>query len=466
MNKTVKLLVCFAFGVGLWCAPHPEEIQVKAWHLFAIFFSTISLILLQALPMGAATLTGLTVTILTKTMTFSEAFAGYKSPVPWLILIAFFIARGFIKTGLGARVAYRFITVLGKKTLGLAYGLMLTDVALAPAIPSLTARAGGVLYPIVKSLADAFSSSPENNTSKRIGSYLVMSVFQCTVVSASMFLTAMAANPLVQDFGSQIGANITWGNWALAASLPGVICLTVIPFILYNVYPPEYKDTPDAIDMAKKKLEDMGSMSRDEKVMLVGFISVLCLWVFGDKIGIKAVVSALMCLSFLIFTSVLTWDELLRIPGAWDTFIWFGALIAMAGGLKEYGLTIWFGEYVASQFNDVTWEIGLVSLLLIYFYAHYFFASSVAHVGALCLPLMTAAVNLGAPPLPTALAFGIAGNLYGSLTHYGCGPAPILYGAGFVSLKEWWLIGFFMSIVNITIWLTVGSFWWSFLGYM
>lgn len=466
MNRTIKLLLCLAIGVGIWFSPHPNEIQTNAWQLFAIFASTICMILLQALPMGAATLTGLTCTILTKTMTFDEAFSGYKSQVPWLILIAFFIARGFIKTGLGSRVAYRFITLLGKRTLGLAYGLMLTDLTLAPAIPSLTARAGGVLYPIVKSLADAFSSSPENGTQKRVGSYLVMSVFQCTVVSASMFLTAMAANPLVQDFGTQIGANITWGNWALAASLPGAICLAVIPFVLYKVYPPEYKETPDAISMAQKKLDDMGAMSRDEKVMFVGFVTVLGLWIFGKQLGIKAAVSALMCLCFLLFTSVLTWEELLRIPGAWDTFIWFGALIAMAGGLKEYGLTVWFGDYVAGQFSDVSWEVGLLSLLLIYFYAHYFFASSVAHVGALCLPLMTAAVNLGAPALPTALAFGIAGNLYGSLTHYGCGPAPILYGAGFVSLKEWWTIGFFMSILNITIWVTVGSLWWSFLGYI
>lgn len=363
-------------------------------------------------------------------------------------------------------MAYKFITILGKRTLGLAYGLMLTDLTLAPAIPSLTARTGGVLYPIVKSLANAFGSSPEQNTSRKVGSYLVMSVFQCTVISASMFLTAMAANPLVADMGTKVGAKVTWGNWAMAASVPGAISLILIPYILYIIYPPELKDTPDAIDMANKKLEDMGSMSRDEIVMLFGFISVLILWVFGDQLGIKAAVSALLCLCFLLFTSVLTWDELLRIPGAWDTFIWFGALIAMAGGLKDYGLTIWFGDYVASQFSDVSWEIGFLCLLLIYFYAHYFFASSVAHVGALCLPLVTAAVKLGTPPLPAILAFGIASNLYGSLTHYGCGPAPILYGANFVSLKEWWLIGFFMSIVNLSIWVVVGSLWWRFLGYL
>jgi DASS family divalent anion:Na+ symporter len=416
--------------------------------------------------MGAATLSGLTCTILTKTMTFDLAFSGYKAAVPWLILVAFFIAHGFIKTGLGARVAYKFITILGKRTLGLAYGLMLTDLTLAPVIPSLTARTGGVVYPIVKSLASAFDSLPEKNTSRKIGSYLIMCVFQCTVISASMFLTAMAANPLVAKLATNVGVNITWGNWALAACVPGSLCLILIPFILFKIYPPELKETPGAIDMAKKKLEEMGAMSRDEKVMGVGFVFILLLWIFGKKVGIGSATAALMGLCFLLFTSVLTWGELLRIPAAWDTFIWFGALIAMAGGLNTFGLTTWFGNFIASKFDNVAWYIGFLSMLLTYFYVHYFFASSVAHVGALYLPLVSVAVKLNAPPFATALAFGIASNVYGSLTHYGCGPAPILYGSKYVSLKEWWLIGFFMSILNLSIWIGIGGLWWRFLGHI
>lgn len=467
MNKqTIKLLFCIGVGVAIWFTPYPEDINKNAWQLLAIFASTIFMILLQALPMGAATLSGLTCTILTKTMTFDLAFSGYKAAVPWLILVAFFIAHGFIKTGLGARVAYKFITILGKSTLGLAYGLMLTDLTLAPVIPSLTARTGGVVYPIVKSLASAFDSLPEKNTSKKIGSYLIMCVFQCTVISASMFLTAMAANPLVAKLATNVGANITWGNWALAACVPGGLCLILIPFILFKIYPPELKETPGAIDMAKKKLEDMGAMSRDEKVMGVGFIFILLLWVFGKKVGIGAATAALMGLCFLLFTSVLTWAELLRIPAAWDTFIWFGALIAMAGGLNTFGLTTWFGNFIASKFQNVAWYIGFLSMLLTYFYVHYFFASSVAHVGALYLPLVSVAVKLNAPPFATALAFGIASNVYGSLTHYGCGPAPILYGSKYVSLKEWWLIGFFMSLLNLSIWIGIGGLWWSFLGHI
>jgi len=293
-----------------------------------------------------------------------------------------------------------------------------------------------------------------------------MCVFQCTVISASMFLTAMAANPLVANLATKVNATITWGNWALAACVPGGLCLIVTPFILFKIYPPELKETPGAINMAKKKLEDMGSMSRDEKVMAIGFVFILGLWVFGKNIGIGAATAALIGLCFLLFTSVLTWGELLRIPGAWDTFIWFGALIAMAGGLNTFGLTTWFGNFIASKFDNVSWYVGFLSMLLIYFYVHYFFASAVAHVGALYLPLVTVAVNLNAPPFATALAFGIASNVYGSLTHYGCGPAPILYGSKYVSLKEWWAIGFFMSLINLSIWIGIGGVWWSFLGYI
>jgi DASS family divalent anion:Na+ symporter len=459
-------MICFIIGCIIWFLPHPEEIATNAWQLLAIFSSTICMILLQALPMGAATLTGLTCTILTGTMTFKTAFSGYTNAVPWLILIAFFIAHGFIKTGLGARVAYKFITKFGRRTLGLAYGLMLTDLTLAPVIPSLTARTGGVIFPIVKSLAEAFDSSPEKNTSRKIGSYLVLCAFQCTVISASMFLTAMAANPLVANLGQQVGAQITWGNWALAASVPGVLCLILIPFVLFKIYPPELKETPGAIDMANQKLEEMGPITQQEIMMSVGFFFILILWVFGKRWGINSATAALIGLCFLLFSSVLTWAELLRIPGAWDTFIWFGALIAMANGLNSFGLTQWFGDFIASKFSNVPWYTGFLAMLLIYFYIHYFFASSVAHVGALYLPLVTVAVKLGAPAFATALAFGIASNVYGSLTHYGCGPAPILYGAGYVTLKEWWGYGFVMSLMNLTVWIGVGGVWWKYLGHI
>src|SRR5215469_6567476 len=117
-------------------------VEPRKWHLLAIFVTTIVGIIAKLLPMGAIALLGIAVTALSGTLTINQALSGFGNSTIWLIVVAFFISRGFIKTGLGSRIAYLFMAVLGKKTLGLGYGLIATDLVLAPAIPSNTARAG------------------------------------------------------------------------------------------------------------------------------------------------------------------------------------------------------------------------------------------------------------------------------------------------------------------------------------
>ncbi|MCK7530721.1 MAG: anion permease [Marinilabiliales bacterium] len=90
----------------------------------------------QAPPMGAVAVVGIAATAATGTLGVGQSLSGFGNPTIWLIVLAFFISRGFIKTGLGARVAYHFMAWLGRRTLGLGYGLVATDLVLAPAIPS------------------------------------------------------------------------------------------------------------------------------------------------------------------------------------------------------------------------------------------------------------------------------------------------------------------------------------------
>lgn len=51
-----------------------------------------------------------------------------------------------------------------------------------------------------------------------------------------------------------------------------------------------------------------------------------------------------------------------------------------------------------------------------------------------------------------------------SLTHYGGGPAPIFYGAGYVLQGTWWKLGFIVTVCNLLIWLGLGSIWWHAIG--
>ena len=88
-------------GLLLWICPAPAGVTAQAWHLFAVFVATIVGIITQPLPLGAVAMIGLGVSMTTGLLPFSAAFSAFASEIPWLIAIAFFLARGFIKTGRG-----------------------------------------------------------------------------------------------------------------------------------------------------------------------------------------------------------------------------------------------------------------------------------------------------------------------------------------------------------------------------
>ena len=445
----------------------PGADMVRAWHLLAIFVATIVGLIIKPLPMGAVALLGLTATVLTGTLAIGDALSGFADATIWLIVLAFFIARGFIKTGLGSRIAYLFVALLGRRTLGLGYGLLATDLVLAPATPSNTARAGGVVYPIMRSIATAFGSDPEQGTARKMGSFLTLTAFQGDIVTSAMFLTAMAANPLAQKLAAQQGVTITWGDWALAALVPGLLSLLVVPLLLYKLCPPEIKTTPAAAEMAHTELARMGPIKVDEWMMLGTFGLLLVLWIFGPQLGgLSATAAALAGLGVLLLTGVLTWSDVQQEEGAWNTLVWFAALVMMAGFLNTLGLIPWFSETVGTALKaaGLTWTAAFAIVALVYFYSHYLFASNTAHVSAMYGAFLAVAIAVGAPPMLAALVLAFFSSLFSSMTHYGAGPAPVLFGSGFVDVGTWWKLGFVVSVANIAIWLGVGGVWWKVLG--
>jgi DASS family divalent anion:Na+ symporter len=177
--KLLPLIASVAVGLAVrFLAPRPAEVTPQAWQLLSIFLSTIAGLVLGPLPVGAWAFLGLTATVATGTLPFAAAFGAFTNEVIWLIVISFFFARGFVKTGLGDRVATYFVKWLGGSTLGLSYGLTLSEACIAPAMPSTTARAGGVFLPIVKSLSLSAGSKPNDPSSKKLGAYLVQSQLQ------------------------------------------------------------------------------------------------------------------------------------------------------------------------------------------------------------------------------------------------------------------------------------------------
>jgi DASS family divalent anion:Na+ symporter len=440
----------------------------QAWQLLSIFLSTIAGLVLSPLPVGAWAFLGLTTAVITRTLTFSAAFSAFTNEVIWLIVISFFFARGFVKTGLGDRIATYFVKWLGKSTLGLSYGLTVSEALIAPAMPSTTARAGGVFLPIIKSLSLSGGSLPNDKSAKKLGAYLIQSQFQASSNSSALFLTAAAQNLLCLKLAEELGVVVgsPWVSWFKVASLPAIIALLAMPYLMYKIYPPEIKDTPEAPAMAAKRLEEMGPVSRNEWAMLGTMLLAVSLWVFGDALGIASVVAAMLGLSILLLLGVLDWDDCLSEKSAWDTLAWFAVLVGMASQLTNLGIVQWMSGCVAKSLASfsLSWPAAFGILQASYFLIHYLFASQTGHVGALYSAFLAMHLAAGVPGVLAALSLAYNTNLFGALTHYSSGQAAVYYGAGFVELPEVFKMGFIGAIINAIIWSAVGIFWWKLLG--
>lgn len=464
-------MITLVIGSGLWFVPTPSGLKDPAWQMFVIFFSTVLGIITAALPVGAMAMLGLAATALTKvlapgdpTKAIQSALGGFGEPVIWLIVVAFQLARGFVKTGLGARFAYLFVGRFGRTTLGMSYALVGTDLMLSVAIPSNTARGAGLMYPIVDAMAKALGSSPSDGTERKIGSFLLFSSFQGNVLTSGLFLTAMVANPLALELARAEGVKLGFGDWLLAACVPTLTALILVPLYLYHAYPPTVKRTPEAAEWARTQLRQLGPMKAQEWIMLLCFGLLVTLWGAGERLGIHPTTTAFLGLSLLICGGILTWDDIESEKSAWGCLAWFAVLLMMGRQLSELGFVRWAGDGLAGSLGHMPWQTVYVVLLTLYCFLHYLFASQSTHIAALYPVFLSVGMTLGVPGALLALQLAFASNYFASITVYGTSVAPAFFQSGYIPLRQWLRHGLVILLINMSIFLVLGSFWMKLVG--
>lgn len=450
-------------GFVLYLVPLPGFNPVQQ-HLLAIFAGTIVGLVARPVPMGVSVLLAATLLLLTGTLPVEKVLAGFGNTTVWLVFSAFLFARAITTTGLGVRIAYMAISRFGHTSLTLGYSVAISNLVLAPVVPSDTARGGGIMAPIVRSLASALDSEP-GPTANRIGAYLTLVGFHCTYAASAMFLTGMVANPLIASFARSIAhVDLTWSRWALAASVPGLCTFALLPWLLHQLSPPDLRDTEHARAHARAKLRQLGPMGRHERLLLLIMLAVVVGWITAPWHGLHNTAVALGGVGVILLANVISWDDLLGDKAAWDALIWFAPLLMMAEQLNEQGVIAILSASVFSHVQGWPWPMTMAALGVAYLYAHYTFASMTAHVSALYPGFLTAALAAGVPAPLAVWPLAFLSNLNAGLTHYGTGSAPIYFGAGYVSQSNWWTIGFIISVVNFAIWFGVGLIWWRVIG--
>ena len=463
MSARIRWAIVLVPGLLFYFLPLPGLTHAQS-HLLGVFIATIVALVAQPVPMGVTVIIAMAVLAFTNTLPGPKILSGFSNVTVWLVFTAFLFSRAVTQTGFGERIGFLFIERFARSPLSLAYSLAGADLVLAPFIPSDTARGGGVVFPITRSVAGAFGSEP-GPTSKLIGSFLVLVSFHTTYTASGIYLTGMAANPLIAEFASKIGhVELTWLRWFSGSVVPGFLTILIVPWLLFRWVKPEIRDTAPARELARKELARMGPLTVKEKWLMVIMFGVMVGWVTSPWHGVANTFVALAGLSAILLTGVLTWSDLLDERRAWDALIWFGPLVMMADQLNEIGVIKILSDKLFHAMHG--WPTALVFFALVasYCYVHYSFASMTAHVTALYPGFLGAALAAGISPMAAALALAYFSNLNAAMTHYGTGSAPVFFNAGYVRQGDWWRYGFFISLVNLAIWMGIGPLWWKLVG--
>ena len=465
----------------LFLLPIPSGLQPYAWYYFAIFVGVIVGLILEPLPGGAVGLIGVTIiTLFAKYVYFSPSelaqtgfnpveqaitwgLSGFSNTTVWLIFGAFMFALGYEKTGLGKRLALLLVKKMGKKTLTLGYAILSADLILAPFTPSVTARSGGTIYPIIRNLPPLYGSLPNDISSRKIGSYLMWVAIASTCVTSSLFLTALAPNLLAMELVKNlVHVQISWWTWFISFVPVGIILLILIPLVTYWLYPPQIKIGEEVPKWASTQLKMMGRMSLQEIMLGILVIIALIMWIFFEK-DISATTAALGVICLMLITRIVSWNDIIQNSSAWNTLVWFATLVALANGLNHVGFIAWLADSVAHHMQGFSPTLAILLFLTLFFFLHYLFASVTAHTVAV-LPVMLAIgstiphVSVSQLSILLCLTLGIMGII----TPYAIGPGPIYYGSGYLPSRDYWRLGLVFGLIYFITFILIGVPWVSF----
>lgn len=454
----LKRVAPFAIATAIWFTPVPAGLTAPAWHLFAVFVSAIACVLIGSFPLLTASMIAVATVVLTGTLTPAQAFSGFANASVLLVVIAFIVAQAVVKSGLGRRISLLMVSRFGGSPLGLAYSLVLTDAAIAPAFPSNTAR-GGVLFPIVLSISKGAGSEPDSPEGRRLGGYLMFCAMAGLSVSSALWLTATSCNPIGVQIAQQHGMEIGFADWLIASSVPTLSAILILPLLVAKIFPPGIGATPEAPIAARRDLAGMGAMSRDERITLVTFAVMVAGWVAGSALQINGTAVAFMGFGVLLVSGVLTLEDISKQGDTLATFLWLAILFALSAQLNELGFMGYVGERLATRMGGLDWPVLYVALVALYVVLHYFFVSQTSQMLALLAVFLDVGIRGGVPAALMAPGLLFASSYFSVITPQGGSQNIIFVASGYLKQGELYRMGLITTITFMTIYLVIGTPW-------
>ncbi|EOH97474.1 DASS family sodium-coupled anion symporter [Enterococcus pallens] len=465
MKRIVKLVIVFLVPVIIWLIETPAGLETETWRMFGICLSVLLGLILKPLsePIISLVIIGVFAFFVEDA---TVLFSGYANQGVWFLLVVLLVCGAFNKTGLGKRLAYMILSKFGRTSLGLGYIMMFCDLILSPATGSNTSRSA-IVFPIFRGVAESLDSHPDKNP-RKLGAYLEILEHVVAMSTAVLFLTGMASNAVIAStIKSVAGIELTWMLWFKAALVPGAIVLLISPLVVYKLYPPELKKLENIKPFVQGKLAEMGEVSKQEKQLAVLFILAILGWMIGPRFGIDMYAVAYGFLALELVLGILDWNDLMQEKAAWNMYLWYGLFFSVSSALMTGGFYVWLSGILEANLDlvHVNGMVVLAILLLISFLTKYFFVSNAAYIASIYPVILTIASTTQVNMLILSFMLAFFGGYGALLCNYGNGASIYIYGNGYVSQRDWYVVGTIMLIIILAIYIVIGFPYWKLLGF-
>ncbi|KAI8077612.1 Sodium/sulfate symporter [Thamnidium elegans] len=511
-SNLYALLPSIILGCFIWFGITPtDELTVTSIRLLAVFMSCIFALITTSVDISVLVLSALTLLSLTKSFqcvdhttgmstecrlcgeenpltgvpydcsggkeAFHHSLEGFSSSVVWLIFAAFHLGKAVEVTKLGKRISLIMIRSFGKRVIGLAYAILFSEILLAPFVPSNTARGGGIVLPVVHSIATTLGSTPSHQP--KVGGFLMLVGAHANLLSASMFLTGMAPNPIVIAKANVLYPELQFNfmTWIQGSCVPALFCAGILPLVLSwscGLLKSKTNDEEESqqlkidgdniVQHAAKELQEMGTLSLKELQLCFVLFVCLVLWVTSGYTNIDSTLVALVGIVALLHMGTVEWSDVANNKNAWETLFWLGGFVTIASQLSEAGASQFLGHKISAAITHLKLP-AVPALAIAYFLTTFMFSSLSAHTVAFVATFLDAGFALGANPKILTCLLAYFGALGGCMTNFSTGSLAMYYAPGYVTRSKWFIIGGQMALFYLAVYFTIGMGWWKLLGW-
>jgi anion transporter len=451
------MLAILAFAVTVWMT------EAVAYPVSAVVIAALMALLLGFSPSvadpGKLMGTGKALSI---------ALAGFSNTAWALVGGALFLAAAMTRTGLDRRIALLVLSKVGAKTNRVLIGVIMLGFVLSFFVPSTTARVS-CMVPIVMGVIIAFGVPLKS----RFAGMLMIAVAQADSLWNVGIKTAAAQNMVAVSFiEKQLGVNISWLDWFIAAAPFSAIMSVVMYFVLMKMMPPETREIEGGRAIVEKELRNLGPMRGEEKRLLA--ISLLLLFFWSTEkilhpLDTSTTTIVAIALMFMPRIGVMEWKSAQSVI-PWGTLVLFGVGISLGSALLSTQAAPWLATWIGAAFGLETASalVILAVLGLFLILIHLGFASATALAAAM-IPIVISVLQSVQTPginvvgMTMILQYVVS---FGMILPVNAPQNMVAYGTDTFEVRDFVRTGIPLTIIAFALILLMGSTYWRWLGYM